>query len=305
MKFLIGILFVLIFLTVVLYLLVVRLVAKIFLNIAITTARESSPEFPGEHVSFKTRDGLTLEGYFINGKRSRGKTVVFCHEVGAGWGSWHKYASFLPGAGYNLFSFDFRGHGATAGTNGYSPNQWISPYEIEDIIGAVEYLRARPEVDKNNISFFGISRGAGAAVCAAYEIKGIRAIIADSAFSTYETLIDYILRWTSIYLPFKRLPHWLNYMLAVHGMWLASFKIGHALPRMEKYLRKLDSVPVFFIHGDRDNYIPPDQAKRLYNMALEPKKLWIIAKARHNESVLVKPEQYREQILSFLNTYMD
>ena len=206
MTWLIWLLCIPIVVLIILYILVVRLVAKIFLNIAITTAREASPDVPGEKVKFKARDGAELEGFFIPAKKSRGRTIVFCHEVGAGWGSWHKYASFLPSAGYNVFSFDFRGHGATAGINGYSPNQWISPYEIHDLIGAVEYLRTRSDVNKKNIGFFGISRGVGAAVCVAYQLKNIRVIIADSAFSTYETLLDYILRWTSIYLPFKRLP---------------------------------------------------------------------------------------------------
>lgn len=303
MYIVLGVISLAVLVVVILYFLVVRIVVNIFMNISITTARETSPDVGGEDVTFNARDGITLHGYFIPGKNAQGKTVVFCHEVGAGWGSWHKYASFIPENGYNLFSFDFRGHGMT-NSNGYSPNQWISQYEIHDLIGAISYLKTRHDVDTDKLAFFGISRGAGAAICAASELGDVRAVVCDSAFSSYETLLDYILRWTSVYLPCNRLPDCMNNMLATHSIWFAAIKAGHELPRMEKHLKKLKSLPVLFIHGQRDNYIPAAQAQRLYDMAKGPKDLWIVPKARHNEAVLVEPVEYREKILSFLDTYV-
>ncbi|MCD6459838.1 alpha/beta fold hydrolase, partial [bacterium] len=293
------------FLSAILFFIVIGIVVKIFIRINITTARDEEPLVESEPVKVTTPDNVVLQGLFIKGKKAGGKTIVFCHEVGAGRGSWHKYASYLPDAGYNVFTFDFRGHGASLSNNGYKPNQWISSYDLCDLKAVIKYLTTRDDVDPSNIGLFGISRGGGAAVCTAANMQdNIRAIVCDSAFSTYETMVDYIIRWTSVFLFIKKLPSFVNHILAMSALIASRIILKHDLPRMEKYLRKLKSVPVFFIHGERDNYILVDQSRRLYKIANEPKQLWNVHKARHNEAVLVEPQIYKEKVLNFLDKYM-
>lgn len=288
------------------FILILRLIIGIFLKISVTTAREESPPVQGESVSFRTKDGVEIHGFFIYGKENKkGPTVIFCHEVGAGWGSWYKYASFLPEAGYNVLAFDFRGHGLSQSHNGYLPNQWISTYEINDLLAALQYLATRKDVDKNKIGLFGISRGGGVAISCTLLCNSIKAIVVDSSYSTYETIFDYICRWVSIYLPVQKIPAWLNHLLTTISLFLAQFTVKHKLPRMEKNLKRNKGIPIFFIHGERDNYISVNQAKRLYAMAHEPKVIWTIPQARHNEAVLIEPKQYREKITSFFNTYLE
>jgi len=289
----------------ILFFIVVSIVVKIFMGIHITTVRDEDPDLDAEKVEFTTSDNIVLHGVFIKGEKSGGKTIVFCHEAGAGRGSWFKYASYLPEAGYNVFAFDFRGHGKSVISNGYKPNQWISTYELRDLTSAIGYLSDRDDVDPANIGLFGISRGGGVAVCVAANMQdNIRAIVCDSAFSTYETMIDYIIRWTSIFLHCKKLPSFVNHMLARSALITSRIIVRHDLPRMEKYLRKFESVPIFFIHGERDNYISVDQSRRLHKIAKQPKELWNVRKARHNEGVLVQPEMYKKKVLNFLDKYM-
>ena len=296
---------IILFLLFVIFCVVVSIVVKIFMGIHITTVRDEDPDIDAENVEFTTSDNMVLHGVFIKGQKSAGKTIVFCHEAGAGRGSWFKYASYLPEAGYNVFTFDFRGHGNSATSNGYKPNQWISTYELRDLTAAIRYLKNRNDVDSDNIGLFGISRGGGVAVCVAANMQdNISAIVCDSAFSTYETMIDYIIRWTSIFLNCKKLPSFVNHMLARSALITSRIIVRHDLPRMEKYLRKFESVPIFFIHGERDNYIPVDQSRRLHKIAKKPKELWNVHKARHNEGVLVQPQLYKEKVLNFLEKYM-
>ena len=287
------------------FLVVVSIVVKIFMGIHITTVRDVDPDVDAEKVEFSASDNIVLHGCFMKGKNSGGKTIVFCHEAGAGRGSWFKYISYLPESGYNVFSFDFRGHGQSLAKNGYKPNQWIGTYELRDLTAAIEYLSQRDDVDPKNIGLFGISRGGGVAVCVAANMQDrIKAIVCDSAFSTYETMLDYIVRWTSIYFPCNRLPSLINHMLARSALIISRIILRHDLPRMEKYLRKLESIPVFLIHGERDNYISVDQSRRLIKIAREPKELWNVHKARHNEGVLVQPEMYKKKVINFLDKCM-
>ncbi|MEW6535454.1 MAG: alpha/beta fold hydrolase [Candidatus Auribacterota bacterium] len=283
--------------------LVCRIILNIFLNISITTARDDHPDVPGEDVMFPSEDGVTLHGKFIPARGKAKKTIVFCHEVGAGSGSWYKYISFLPEAGYNIFTFDFRGHGSSHSTNGYAPNQWFSHYEVHDFNGALDYVLSRPEVADKEVGVVGISRGGAVAVYCAAQRKEIRAIVMDSAFSTYETLFDYISRWACVYLPVKGIHPWPNHYLSTISLILAQIKLRHRLPRMERRLKQLQ-IPLFFIHGERDSYIPVDQAHRLFAMAKEPKQLLTVPKARHNESVVVQPDTYKKRVMSFFSEYL-
>jgi len=281
-----------------------RIVIDIFFKINISTSREESPDCTGEKIQFMSRDGIPIAGYFIYGKENKGETIIFCHEVGAGWGSWYKYASFLPCAGYNILAFDFRGHGESGNKNGYSPNQWVTNFELYDILGAIDYLKTRPDVNINKIGLIGISRGSGIGICAAKKTGLIKAIVADSCFATEETLNDYITKWVSIFLPIKRIPLSLNRFLTKISLVCAQIILKERLPSIEKSLRKMNSVPIFFIHGEKDNYISAKQAKRLYEMAGSEKFLWITPKARHNESVLVEPSEYRQKVTNFFKKYM-
>jgi fermentation-respiration switch protein FrsA (DUF1100 family) len=42
-------------------------------------------------------------------------------------------------------------------------------------------------------------------------------------------------------------------------------------------------VPLFIVHGGRDNIIPLDQARRVYHRANEPKSMVVLPQAGHND----------------------
>jgi hypothetical protein len=62
--------------------------------------------------------------------------------------------------------------------------------------------------------------------------------------------------------------------------------------------------PVFFIHGERDSYIPAWQAEYLSSLAPEPKYLWIVPDARHNESAVVQPDLYARRTVAFFDKHL-
>ncbi len=66
----------------------------------------------------------------------------------------------------------------------------------------------------------------------------------------------------------------------------------------------MSARPVFFIHGEKDSYVRPEQAKRIYDQAHEPKFLWIVPQAKHNQAVEEAPELYRERTTAFFRQYL-
>jgi fermentation-respiration switch protein FrsA (DUF1100 family) len=47
---------------------------------------------------------------------------------------------------------------------------------------------------------------------------------------------------------------------------------------------RISPVPLLIVHGDRDVYFPVDHAQRIYDLAGEPKELWIVPGFGHAES---------------------
>ena len=67
-------------------------------------------------------------------------------------------------------------------------------------------------------------------------------------------------------------------------------------------LGKIDKleVPLLIIHGSDDEFIPVEMARRLFSTAKEPKELYIIPGAHHNDTFAVGGRQYFERLRTFI-----
>ncbi len=76
------------------------------------------------------------------------------------------------------------------------------------------------------------------------------------------------------------------------------------IPLSEKYasIEKLPRVrcPVMVIHGEQDELIPVQEGLDLYYAAPEPKELYLVKGAGHNDVSLVAGKEYSRRIASFL-----
>jgi hypothetical protein len=58
------------------------------------------------------------------------------------------------------------------------------------------------------------------------------------------------------------------------------------------------------IHGGADTYIKPDMARTLYRLARQPKELWVVEGARHNQAFHDANEEYRQRVLNFFHFHL-
>ena len=287
-----------------------RIIIKVFINAEIERNPDDYSELGGEKVSFTSTDGVHLAGRLIAADGGpRGKpTVVFCHEWGSDKSSASRFALWLVERGFNLFAFDFRRHGES-GDNGnhYVPRHWVTSKEVMDLQGAVRYLVSRPDVDPERIGVFGLSRGASTAIVAAAATPAIRAVVSDSAFSTRLTLQHYMRRWVSIYvyaeIVYRNLPNWIYRAMGWLAVKSAQVRLRVRFPSVSKAAGSL-RAPVLFIHGRADSKISYRQAHTLYRLASEPKEIWIVHDARHNEAIRVAGPEYRRRVGDFLASHL-
>jgi pimeloyl-ACP methyl ester carboxylesterase len=304
-------------------LLVIWLVLRKYVNLMLNIIRDTPPPLAmgpcdfqriyGERVAFRAFDNLNLCGMFLFSQQpgpSKGM-IIFAHEFSSDMYSCARYCRPLLAAGYDVFSFDFRGHGESSGEPGYQPRQWPSDREVNDMLGAIAYVEDWLEQQGRpvEVGLFGISRGAGAAIIAAQNNPAVKALITDGAFSSDTTLEHLMKRWAYIFAKvrfvyenhppqFWRFLRWLLFRECRK-------KLNCTFPSVRKALRDMAPArPILFIHGERDSYIPVEQSQLLYKMAPGPKSLWIVPGAKHNQSVIIRPEYYAARTVAFFNEYL-
>ncbi len=266
----------------------------------------------GEIVRFRSFDGTSLRGMHVRApNRSQCKgTIVFCHEFSSDMYSCGRYARHLIDAGFDLFTFDFRSHGESSSSGKYKPIQWPSDKEMEDVLGACGYIESvlTAKGEPADIGIFGISRGAGAALLAAASDTNIKAIICDGAFSTDTTIVSLMKKWAKIFarirLAYENHPDAFWHFLLWLTMRFAQPKMGCKFLSVRKALKEMQPRPIMFIHGKSDSYIRVDQSEILYAAAPSPKYMWVVPKAKHNQSVLIDPDQYSQRTIAFFRRYL-
>ena len=160
--------------TVITLLVVPALIFAKYIRISLNIMRTTKPPLSrnpldfarlvGEPVAFTAYDGLQLSGVLIraNPETPRRGMIVFAHEFCSDMYSCARYCRRLHEVGYDVFAFDFRGHGASENDEEYSPRQWVSDREIADMRGALAWVSEWLEQNgfSREIGLLGISRGA-------------------------------------------------------------------------------------------------------------------------------------------------
>ena len=244
-----------------------------------------------EEVSFPSVDGTPLAGWFVPGKRA-GRTLILCHDLGEDRSYLLNTAIPLRKASYNLFLFDFRGHGKSGGSCS------LGLQEKRDILGAIDYLSSRPDVDKNRFGFVGIGMGAHAGILAARDRKELKALVLDSPYPNVKTLLARSLSSggsVERYLaPLPLLMFDLRFRASAEG------------ESAEKLLPQLADRNILFIVAREDEHAP--EVHRMYEAAHEgrvgDKNLLELAGSRAGGLYAQDKTVYDETLLRFFERYL-
>ncbi|RWR02433.1 hypothetical protein ED28_08610 [[Pantoea] beijingensis] len=95
------------------------------------------------------------------------------------------FARHFTGAGFCTVTFDYRGFGASEGERG----RLVPAMQIEDILTVVDWVKARPEVDKKRIGLWGTSFGGCHVFGAAAKSADIKCIVSQLAFADGEEIV--------------------------------------------------------------------------------------------------------------------
>jgi fermentation-respiration switch protein FrsA (DUF1100 family) len=226
----------------------------------------------------RAEDGVALNAWYFPARGTARATVLYLHGNAENISTHFANIAWMPAEGFNVLALDYRGYGASEGRPSLAGVQL-------DIDAAMRTLLARPEVDARRIVLFGQSLGGALAIHyaarGAYRVH-LRALVVDSAFSDYrgivrEKLAGFFLTWPLQWLPW----------LTVDNDYSPAASIGLLSP-----------LPIVLIHGERDGVVPVHHAHRLFELAREPKELWLAPQAGHIQAL--RGEALRQRLADFL-----
>lgn len=220
----------------------------------------------GSHeVWLKTGDGLEIHGLWW-GQPEGSPAVLFLHGNAQDVYQWAPVHEELAELECRMLLIDYRGYGKSEG----------EPHEhglYSDGRAALDWLRSQG-VDERDIVVFGKSLGGGVAcgVCPGLPLRGL---VLESTFTSLKSVARNLFPFTP---GEKPAPHVYN---------------------SKERLRDIH-CPVLVIHGDSDTLIPVSEGLALFEAAGEPKELYIVEGAGHNDVSLVAGDEYVRRIKSWL-----
>ncbi|KAH7082478.1 DltD N-terminal domain protein [Paraphoma chrysanthemicola] len=144
---------------------------------------------PRENIEFKTKDGVTLRGWFYTPETAVQNSaplpcIVMIHGFSAvkemGLDSFARY--FVAKLPISCIVYDHRGFGASDTREGQPRQEAIPTEQIDDVSDAVSYAQSRKDVDEERIAVWGNSYGGGHVVSVAAKDRRVKAVLAQVPF---------------------------------------------------------------------------------------------------------------------------
>jgi len=225
-------------------------------------------DLPLQDVRFAAADGTRLHGWFVQAAED-GAVLLWCHGNAGNIihrleniAEWHR-------RGVSVFIFDYRGYGHSEGR----------PSEAglyQDALAAYDWVTRQRQIPPQRMVIFGRSLGAAVAgeLAAQRQAAGL---ILETPFPSVRAMAR------SIYGP-----------LPMHLLLRARYDLAGRLPRIR--------MPLLVVHGDHDRIVPTALGRAVYEAANQPKALYLIPGADHNDTYAVGGEPYFDRLLAFVRS---
>lgn len=192
--------------------------------------------------------------------------------------------------GFNVLAPNLRGHGKSEGD--YIGMGW------DDRLDLVQWINFIIEEDPHaEILLFGISMGGSAVMMASGEKlpDNVKVLIEDCGYANVHDLFAYQL---------KELFHLPSFPVMNAANTLTKIRAGYAFKDVDavKQLKK-NKLPILFIQGDADTFVPFSMLNSLYEATAGKKEKFVVANAGHAESESMNPKSYWQHIWRFSDPF--
>lgn len=245
-----------------------------------------------EKIDLKSKHGYTVKGYLLTAQKPSNIFVIFAH----GYRSDHmgdpaNFERYYHEKGYNFLSVDH----VTAGESG-GDYVGFDYFESDDLLSWIDYLTERFGED-SKIILHGVSMG-GATVCkcASRVPDCVKMIISDCAYTSATDQFTSVVNAIGIK---KSAPAIIKLFNGLNKKFAGYDLKDTDVTESVRNAR----VPMLFVHGGADDFVPTDMVYTLYGICTAKKDLLIVDNAGHAQSIMVNGDLYKSKIDGFIAKY--
>ena len=238
-------------------------------------------------------DGIRLHAYYAYASQPTSHTAIIIHGyTDNAIRMFHIGYLYNKELDFNILLPDLRYSGLSEGNT--IQMGWLDRKDV------LQWIDTMPSLFGNSLEsvVHGISMGAATTMMVSGERVPpfIRCFIEDCGYTSV---------WDQFQKEFKGLFHipsfpWLNiasWICKKQNGW--NFKEASAIKQIQKC-----TLPMLFIHGDNDDFVPTAMVYQLYDAKPQPKELWIAPETDHAHAYRNHPKEYTEKVKTFVEKYL-
>lgn len=236
---------------------------------------------------------------FVRDPRAKGRTAILVHGYHDASVRMLPIASIYSRMGYNILLPDLHGHGLSEGDN--VRMGWLDREDVMRWMAAAERM-FRTDSCRSAMVVHGVSMGAATTMCVSGETQAdyVRCFVEDCGYTSVWDELECELR-DQFGLPAFPMLYMSSALTKLRYGW----SFGEASPLRQVAKSRL---PMLFIHGDADDYVPTWMVYPLFKAKAQPigkdgkvdKELWIAKGTQHALAYHDYPEEYSRRVREFV-----
>ncbi len=244
-----------------------------------------------EAVAVKAYDGVKLVGHIYRAESPK-RIMIAMHGWRSSWSQdFGTIAEFWKDSGCTVIYAEQRGQNASGGKY-----MGFGITERRDVLAWINYANKKFGTDMP-LYLAGVSMGASTVLMSAeFELPAnVRGIVADCGFTNPDEIWKYVVR-KNLGVSYKLRRKLAFYIYKRRtGFHPDSASTVEAVGK--------GRVPILFIHGEDDNFVPVEMTLKNYEACTSPKSLLIVPEANHGMSHYKDRQRYETAFSEFWRAY--
>lgn len=212
-----------------------------------------------------------IHSWWIPVSTTSDRVLLYLHGNGINIGANVAHANRFHRMGFSVLLPDYRGYGLSQGS--FPTESQV----YQDAQVAWDYLVKERKIPANRIFIYGHSLGGAVAIDLSVKQPDAAGLIVESSFTSVADMVN-------------------------HQQVYRIFPIDLLLHQRFDSIEKISSLamPVLFIHGTADWQVPVSMSQQLYQAAPQPKQIFLVPGAGHNNTAEVAGSQYFQVVQQFV-----
>ena len=265
-----------------------------FFNYAIKRRERVIHKKPlGKSIYADSFDGLKIHAYESTPKETSNKWAILVHGYTQNSSAMASRAKKFVEKGFNVLTPDCRGHGKSEGA--YIGMGW---HDRLDVISWINEIIKRDE--NAEIVLYGVSMGGATVMMVSGENlpQNVKCIIQDCGYTSIYEIFKHQLK-SKFGLPAFPLMYVVDLVFRLRAGYGFLRQQGSAIKQIQN-----TNLPILFIHGDKDDFVPTSMVFELYEQAGGEKEILVIKGADHGQCYHKNKKLYLDTMWRFVDKYI-